>query len=190
VTNEDLALRVASLKVVSEYTARRYNEARAEAAAVMQRGDRLMARSPLEGVKIGAVTKTDPKATARVTDDAAFTAWIHKHYPDRMEFDFVIIGSDQEVISVLFEHAPHLLRKVTKPDPELVKQIRTDSASLGAPIGPAGEADVDGIEVTTPEGVVSCKPDPNALAAVVDLIRAERLSLEDLVRPELPGGEG
>ncbi|WP_116051911.1 hypothetical protein [Amycolatopsis palatopharyngis] len=187
-TNDDLALRVAALKVVSDYTTRRYNEARAEAAERMERGDRLMARSPLAGVKVGAVSKSDPKPVARVTDEKAFTDWVRKNYPDRMVYDFDVIGSTQEVVSVLFEHAPHLLRKITKPDPELVREIRADSVGLGAPVGPAGEADVDGLEVTTPDGIVSCKPDPEALAAVVDLIRADKLSLEGLVRAELPGG--
>jgi hypothetical protein len=187
--SEDLALKVAALKVVSDYTTQRYNEARKEIGATMHRGDRQMARSPLGEVKLGAVTKTDPKCTALIADESAFTAWVEQHYPERMVYDFDVIGSEQEVKALLFEHAPHLLRKVAKPDPELVKQIRQDSVSIGVPMGPGGEVDVDGVEVKTPEPVVTCKPDPNALAAVVDLFRAGRLSFESLVRPELLGGE-
>lgn len=188
-TNDNLVLRVAALKVVSDYAKRRYDAARAEAAAVMRRGDRLMARSPLNELdKLAAVSKTDPKPVARVSDETALLAWVERHYPDKVGWDFDIIGSDQEVKAVLFEHAPHLLRKIRLADPELVKQIRSDSAALGAPIGPGGEADVDGVTVETPEGTVACKPTDDALGVVVDLARAGVLSLEELVRPELPGG--
>jgi hypothetical protein len=189
-SNEELALRVAALKVVTEFTLQRYNDARAELGGKMQRGDRLMARSPLDGeTKIGAVTKSDPKAVAQISDKAAFEAWVAETYPDRMERDYEIIGSHQEVAAILFESAPHLLRPIVKVDPELVKQIRSDSAKLGCPIGPSGEADVPGVVVSTPEGVVACRPDDNALVAVIDLFRAEKLTLESLTFPELPGGD-
>jgi len=36
---------------------------------------------------------------------------------------------------------------------------------------------------------VSCRPDPDAFAVVVELVRSERLSFESLVHPTLPGGE-
>lgn len=188
-STEDLALRVAALKVVSDYATRRYNEARAEAAAKMRRGDRLMGRSPLGEVKVGAVSKSDPKATARISDEQALTRWIAEHYPEHVAYDFDIVGSHEEVAAVLFEHAPHLLRKITIVDQDTIKRIKSESAALGAPVGPGGEADIEGIEVTVPEGVVSCKPDPNALAAVIDLFRSNQLSFESLVHPELPGGE-
>lgn len=181
-------LTVAALKVISDYTLKRYNEARAELAARMQRGDRMIARSPLGDVKVGTVSKTDPKPVARITDESAFTAWVQENYPDRMVYDFDVIGSDQEVKAVLFEHAPHLLRKVTKPDLEFVRGVRQDSLFVGAPVGPGGEAEVPGLAVDQPEGDVRCRPDEDGLAAVLELFRADRLTLESLVRPELPGG--
>jgi hypothetical protein len=188
-SNDELAVRVAALKVISDLTSECYNEARAELGKRMQRGDRLMARSPLDGApKIGAVTLSDPKTVAQISDARAFGAWVAENYPDRMERDYEIVGSHQEVAAVLFENAPHLLRPVVKPDPELVKQVRQDSAKLGCPIGPSGEADVPGVVVSTPDGVVACKPDPDALAAVIDLFRADKLTLESLTFPELPGG--
>lgn len=188
-STEDLALRVAALKVVADTARDAYNQARADAAAVMQRGDRLMGRSPLDGAKIGAVTKTDPKPVCRITDESALTDWVVEHYPNHVEFDFDVIGSDQEVKSVLFEHAPHLLRRTRTISPDLLRQLREDSTALGAPVGPGGEADVPGLVVEIPEGTVSCRPDPDAFAVVVELVRSERLSFESLVHPTLPGGE-
>jgi hypothetical protein len=186
-TEDDLTLRVAALKVVSEYTAQCYREARVQIGERMARGDRLMARSPLG--KLGAVSRSDPKPTSRITDQSEFTAWVEKHYPERMVLDFEVIGSTQEIVSVLFEHAPYLLRKISKPDPELVKEIRQDSVKVGAPIGPGGEV-VDGLEVSTPDAVVSCKPDDDALSVVAQLIRSNALTFDELVTPALPGGEG
>lgn len=188
-STEDLALRVAALKIVADMSRDAYNQARATAAAAMQCGDRLMGRSPLDGAKIGAVTKTDPKPVCRITDQSALTDWVAEHYPNHVEFDFDVIGSDQEVKSVLFEHAPHLLRRTRTIAADLLRQLREDSAAIGAPVGPGGEADIPGLVVETPEGTVSCRPDPEAFSAVAELVRSGRLSFESLVRPSLPGGE-
>jgi hypothetical protein len=188
-SNDDRARRVAILKVVSEVTASAYKEAREELAPHMTRGSRLVARSPLDSnTKIGAVTLTDPKAVATISDRKKFEAWVGEHYADQIERDYEIAGSHQEVAAILFENAPHLLRAITKVDPELEKQIRTDSAKLGIPIGPNGEADVEGVTVFIPDAHVTCKPDDNALATVVDLFRSKQFTLESLTFPEIPGG--
>lgn len=171
-------------------TALAYKDAREELAPHMTRGSKLVARSPLDSnTKIGAVTLTDPKAVATISDRKAFEAWVGEHYADRIERDYEVIGSHQEIASILFEHAPHLLRSITKVNPELEKQIRTDSSKLGIPIGPNGEADVDGVTVFIPDAHVTCRADDNALASVVDLFRAEKLTLESLTFPELPAGK-
>lgn len=184
----DEVLRTAALKVVADYAQSCYNQARAEMAATMEKGDRLTARSPLDGSKLGSVSKTDPKPVALITDEKAFTEWMLANYPDSVAYDFDVIGGDQEVKAVLFEHAPELLRRKTIPSPELVKRIRHDSIQLGTPIGPNGEAEIDGLEVKIPEGDVRCRPEEGALVAVIELFRAGRLSLEELVLPQLPAG--
>lgn len=188
-SNEQLALRVAILKVLTDFTAQLYKEVRAEIAPVMARGDRLMARSPLDAnTKLGAVTLTDPKPVARVTDRAAFEAWVTENYPGSIERDYEIIGSHQEVAAVLWENAPQLLKPIKKVDPGLEAQIRTDSQKLGAPIGPNGEADVAGVSMFTPEAMVTCKMGDNALANVIDLFRSNKMTFDSVVFPELPGG--
>lgn len=186
--NDERALRLGVLKVVSECIKQRYDEARAQAAQEMRRGDRLMARSPLDDRKIGAVSLSDPKPTAKVTSEARLREWIEKHYPESVQPDFEIVGSQEEVIATLYDHAPHLLRKITTADRDLVDRIKKDSTELGAPVGPGGEADVDGIEVTVPNAVVSFRADPDALGVVVEMFRSSRLSFEGLVQPEIEGG--
>lgn len=189
-SNDDLALRVAALKVVKEFTAGKYEEARAEIAKTMGRGDRLMARSPLDDSKIGAVSMSDPKPTAKVTNESALMAWLAQHYPEHIHNGYEINATTEQVTRVLFEHAPHLLQKVRRIKPDVLSSITKASAALGQPVGPGGEADVPGITVETPDPVVSCKPaDDSALTAVMDLIRAERLGIDGVVRPEIPASE-
>lgn len=189
-SNEELAVRVASLKVISDYTKARYDEARAEADQAMNAGDRLMARSPIDSAKIAPVVKTDPKPVARVTDEGHLTAWMAENYPEKVKAGYEVIGGDDEVIGVLFDHAPHLLRRKTVIKPEDLAELRRDSAAMGCPVGPGGEVDIPGLVVETPAPVVSCKPDPQtALPAVMQLFRAGRLELDGTVRPELTAPE-
>lgn len=186
-TNLDEAgLRVAALKVVSDYTKECYDLARAEMEQHLAKGDRRMVRTP-DGVKLAAVSMTDPDAKARVVDRPAFERWAAEHYPKQMDRGYEICGSEKEVKAVLFEHAPHLLRE-TQSAARLEKATLAASAKLGVPVGPGGEADVPGIEVTHPDGVVACRADEDALAHVIALFRDGRLTLESLAPQEISGG--
>lgn len=189
-SNEELAVKVAALKVVSDFTKARYDEARGEVSAVMAAGDRLMARSPIDGTKIGPVVKTDPKPVAKVVDEAALTEWMGEHYPENVKAGYEIAATDGEIEQVLFEHAPHLLKHRRRIKPEVVAEIKRESAAMGCPIGPGGEVDLPGIAIDTPDPVVSCKPDPvTALAVVQQLFREGRLELDGTVLPALPASE-
>lgn len=186
---EDLFLRTAALKVISEYTAARYNDARAKVAAELNKGDRKTVRSPLGDVKVGQVWVTDPKPVCAITDRTALTEWLTEHYPAMTKTGYEVIGSDPEIVAVLFEHAPHLLREVRAIDPDQLRELKANSVAIGAVVGPGGETDVPGIEVHEPDGVVTCKPDSQGLQAVMDLYRAGRLDLDGTVRPELEAAE-
>lgn len=190
-SNEELAVKVASLKVVSDFTKARYDEARGEASEVMQAGDRLMARSPIDGTKMGPVTKSDPKPVAKIVDEAALTEWMGEFYPDNLETGYEIAATENEIVQVLFEFAGHLLKPRKRIKPEVLAQVKRESAAMGCPIGPGGEVDLPGIAIDTPEPVVSCKPDPaTALLVVQQLFREGRLELDGTVLPALPASEG
>lgn len=189
-TLDEQVLKVAALKVVKEFTATRYDEAREEIAKLMTKGDRKTARSPLGDVKIGSVTLSDPKATASITDLDALTAWLKEHYPEHFVGGYEINATSEQLMRVLFEHAPELLRKVRRVDPKVLKELTTSAAALGSPVGPGGEADVPGITVETPAGVVSCTPDKvAALPAIEELFRAGLLQLDGTVHAALPAAE-
>lgn len=188
-TEDDLVLRAAALKAISDYTAARYKDARDELAKTMGRGDRKIARSPLDDTsKLGAVYVTDPKPQALITDQQALTDWMVEHYPDATETGYEIAGSDAEVIAVLFEHAPELLRRVRRVNADHMRELRAGAVSLGTPIGPGGEVDIPGIEVHRPDGVVTCRPDDEAMHAVVALFKAGRLQLDGTVLPAIEDG--
>lgn len=182
----ELVQRAAYLKVISAFTEARYDEARAQLSKRMNRGDRLIARSPLDDSKVGAVYVTDPKPTCRITDATALRVWMFQHYPELCESGYQVIGSDKEVIDVLFEHAPHLLRRVQQVSSDALRELKAASVALGQPVGPGCEADVPGLEVHTPDPVVACKPTDTALQSVMDLYRTNRLGLDGTVR-ELEG---
>lgn len=189
-SNEDLVLKVAALKVISEFTTGQYNEARKEIAGAMERGDRLMARSPIDKAKIGAVSMTDPKPTVRVSDLDALTSWLTENYPATIKTTYEVCGSEEQVRRVLFEHAPDMLRKVTRIDPEQLKELKANALELGQPVGPSGEADMPGLVVEVADGVVTCKPDyATAMPAVRALMAAELLSLDGTVRHALTTAE-
>lgn len=182
-TNE-LALKVAALKVLSTYALAAYDEARNEIAETMGRGDRVQVRSPLDDVKIGPVWKTDPKPHAEVVDNRALLEWYQQHYPEKVGSTYVVSGTDAEVVDALFKFAPHLLSKTTAIKTEALRELRTNSVALGQPVGPSGEADVPGLVVRTPDPVVQCKPEPDtALPAVVQLVQEGRLDLHAALTP-------
>jgi hypothetical protein len=185
VSTDELVLRVAALKAIKDFTEAEYDKARGEMAAAMNPGDRLTARSPLDGSKLGAVSMTDPKVTSRVADQAALTDWLFEHYPATVTVGYEVSATDEELRRVLFEHAPHLLRKVRRVDPETVRELRANAVALGAPVGPGGEADVPGLVVESASPTVRCNSTDTALPAVMELIRAERMGIDGVIRRQL-----
>ncbi|HEX3778482.1 MAG TPA: hypothetical protein VHX38_02365 [Pseudonocardiaceae bacterium] len=183
--NADVMLTVAVLKVLSAHTKERYEQARDEALAELGQGDRRIVRSPLDGTKLGAVYMTDPKPVAAITDEKALTDWMSTTYPTRVESSYQIVGSDAEVIDILFQHAPRLLKRTTRLTTEARKELMTEAVRIGQPVGPGGEVDVPGVEVRQTEGYVACKPTEDALLSVYELVRSGRVALDGTVLPQL-----
>lgn len=186
----DLALKVAALKVLSDYTARCYEQARIEAVRTMKRGERLVARSPLDdSQKIATIPLSDPKHVATVVDEDALTDWMGEHYPESVTSGYKVIGSQAEVIAVLFEHAPHLIKRTRAVQLEALHELKRTSATLGQPVGPGAELDVPGLKVTLPDPVLTCRPTDEAFDIIRDLHNQGVLELDGTVHMALPEGE-
>jgi hypothetical protein len=78
----DVALDLAAVKAVKEHVTALWENLRAEAAPLLEPGDRKAAKLP-DGSTGASIVKTDPKPTTvwRVTDDRAFLAWVKEHRP-------------------------------------------------------------------------------------------------------------
>lgn len=175
-TNENL-LRLVALKVVSDQTKKLYDTTRETEGEGMEPGQRMPVKSPIDGTKLGTVSMSDPKPTARISDRGAFTAWAEQSYPDDVEWDFEIVGTHEQVAALLYEHAPELVKRVAKVTPRLLKTVLEGSSQFGDPVGPSGELDIPGVVVETGQPRVSCLPADGALPAVYQLMR-DRLPLE------------
>ncbi len=159
--------------VVREGTADR----KAVATATMKKGDSIAARVDVDGrdVKLGKVTMTDPQPVARIADRDALDEWLTKHVEGAV-IERPAFGPDAEVAAVLNEHAPHLLTFVA----EVAEWARSAALSKAEAAHRAGSKPLaPGIEVTTPDGVVSVsKETPEARAAVLSLIRQGVINIE------------
>jgi hypothetical protein len=184
-------VRAAVLQVVSSTTERAYKEAKATAGQDLASGDRRTVRSPLDGRRIGAVYRTDPKPVAVITDENALLDWYAERYPHLVKREYKIRETRiSEAIEVLYDHAPELLEPIRTLDPATRRQLEADVKRFGYGLGPGSEMDIPGIERQTKEGVVSCEPADDALGVVLDLFAASRVGLDGHVRPALESSGG
>lgn len=181
----DLALTVTFLKVLSEYMADRYDEERAKQTAGMNRGDRVTARDPRDGSKLSAVTLTDPNTKVTVTSLTELTQWMVDNYVELTESVSRVIGSEAEVKAVLFQHAPELLRSTRRITADALRELKAACATLGQVMGPGGETEVPGLEVTTPDAVLQCRPVEDSLPRLLSLFREGHIEIDGTVRPLL-----
>ncbi len=78
-----LAVRAVALTELAKRIKTAADAARAELFKALDPADRKSARLS-DGTKVGYVTKSDPKSTATVVDESAFTEWVLATYPDEI----------------------------------------------------------------------------------------------------------
>lgn len=145
------ALRVAVLRVLTDKVKAATDTSRKQAVDAMNTGDRL---NPTAGdTRLAAVTKTQGRTTATVTDPDAFAAWCAEHYPTEVE------------------HKP-----VVRP--AWAKAVLDASKAAGQPCAPDGTLDVPGVSVSTGEPGLTVRLTPEADAAVEALWRSGAISLD------------
>ncbi len=176
-TPSSIAVDLFALKILGTVVREGTADRKTVATATMKKGDSIAARVDVDGrdVKLGKVTMTDPKPVGRVTDRDALDAWLTKHVEGAV-IERPAFGPDAEVAAVLNEHAPHLLTFVA----EVAEWARSAALFKAEAAHRAGSKPLaPGIEVTTPDGVVSVgKETPEARAAVLTLIRQGVINVE------------
>lgn len=184
----DLALKVAALMVLRDYITECYVKAKAEATRTMKRGERLVARSPVDDQKIAVIPLSDPAKVATIVDEEAVTGWYKQHYPKSVMSGYKVIGSQAEIVAVLFQHAPHLIKRTEALTLDALAELKRSSVALGQPIGPGAELDVPGLKVTTPDPVLTCRPTEDAFDIVRELHNQGVLELDGTIHIALPEG--
>lgn len=146
---------------------------RAEFAQRYPDGHKETFRSPA-GLKLGQVYRTDPDPVAVVKDREALVRHLMS-IPGCSESVMEIVGSEEQVIEVLAEHAPHLLAEVTRVPDYVVNNIVSAAKAKGAATGPDGNP-LPGVVMDKPGGVLIVKTDKDAGRAIEGMVNAGLLT--------------
>jgi hypothetical protein len=158
-----------------------YDAVRAEAKKVMDRGDTKSVYAPDGHTRLGAASMSNPKKRAEVFDAAAFLAWVRENYPESVEMDADITGSEEDIKVVLWKHARELLTPRDRVAAKLRAAVLEASNLAGVPMGPGGEADVPGVRLAAAaESRISFLPDSDVAATVAELVRSGAVTLPGL----------
>lgn len=184
-SKEELALAMVALKHALDRIRPAQDQLRADARKLLGKKERVPAL--IDGQVVGTIGKSSPKKVARVSDAPALLAWIEQHYPEHVDAVPYIEDMDA-AIRFLEEHGPeHLVQyRTVVAEPTLRVMLKT-SETVGSGVGPGGEADVPGITVDTPEGIVTVLPERGMEYLVEQLFANGLVSLDGTVRKELEG---
>lgn len=164
-TDSDLTVRIVLLKALLDEVTAEFVAMKTLAGERWAKGSTLPARNG-QDVKLGRVTKSDPKPVARVTDREAFEAYVYAEHPGELD-TVVTLGEVGEILPILIDAGrTDLFTEDTVIPAALI--ARLEKAALTQPI--------PGITVRFPEGVVSAAP-AEAAKHTVKRMLADRLLL-------------
>lgn len=167
----------------------RYNATKAVAGVDLADGDKRTVRSPLDGSRLGTISRSDPDPRWEITDRRAFETHL---VGDDSNWETIaevllpdgtvaLMGVADELWRVVAEHAPHLARAVCKRvRPDVVEVLLARSKADGKPAAP-------GMSLVKPSGSVSVLRAKGCGAALERLIAAKLLTWDG--RPMLPPAE-
>ncbi len=166
-TDADLAYKIVLLKTLLDLVTREFRETKALAAEQYPKGASIPARTDTD-LKLGRVTKSDPKPTATVVDDEALDAWIRAEYPDKLQHH-VELGDLGEVLALLIEHGRRDLITESLVIPEWLRSNVLAAALNGR--------ETPGVVVARADGVVSATREPAAEQLVRRLLAGSPVQL-------------
>jgi hypothetical protein len=125
-------------------------------------------RSPVDDAKLGQVWRTDPDPEWRIVNRGALQEHLET-FPGNFVTHLEVVGDDAEILAVLDQHAPHLLKEVSEVPEEVYQAALQESRETGEAVAP-------GIEKIKPGGVLVVKPDKDAGRAIEGMVRAGLLT--------------
>lgn len=168
-TDSDLAVRIVMLKALTDLLNREFKAAKAIAAQQYPKGTAIPARSA-DDMKLGRVSKSDPKPDATVSDYDALDAYIRERHADKLTRRLEL-GPAEEIVPILIDAGRRdLFREVEIVPRWLIDQMEKEALSKPIP----------GITVFRPDGVVSARTEPAAVEAVKQLLAAAPVRLLEL----------
>lgn len=166
-TDSDLAYKIVLLKTLTDLVLDEFARAKAIAAEQMPKGASIPARTG-EDVKLGKVTKSDPKPVAEIVDRDELDEWIRTQYPDKLDTR-IELGDMGEILAVLNDLGrDDLFTTVTEIPAHLRKQAQTMAIN--------GRL-IPGIALRRPPGVVSARREIAAEYVVRQLLAGSPVPL-------------
>lgn len=159
-TDGDLAIQIVLLKTLADVVLDEIKRAKEVAADQYPKGASVPARTDsIDGdIKLGRVTKTDPKPVATVVDADALDAYIRTEHYEELHHG-VELGDLGEILAILKDQGRSDLFAPTEEVPEWLRKQMLAAALAGKAI--------PGVEVRRPPGVVSATKE----RAAVELVR-------------------
>ena len=131
-------------------------------------------RSPVDGVKLGQVYRTDPDPVPMVTDRDALIRHLTS-VPGCTETVVEVTASEDQVVAILAEFAPEFLAEVTRVPDHVVSNVLAGCKAKGRAFGPDGKP-LPGVSMEKPGGVLTIKPDKDAGRALEGMVAAGLLT--------------
>lgn len=159
---------------------------RAEFSQAYPDGRRETFRSPVDGSMLGMVYRTDPNPAPIVVDKDALVRHLAT-VPGCTETVTEIMGTEEQILAVLAEHAPELLCEVTRVPDYVVSNVLAGCKAKGNTKGPDGK-ELAGVKMDKAGGVLTVKADPKTAGRAIEgMVAAGLLTWEG--RRALPPGQ-
>lgn len=146
----DLETRLALLSWLSKHIDQQRRALHDELAATMRRGMKLPVLLG-DDRQLANASMSNPAPELMITDARLLADWYRENYPDHTEEVHAVSGPLDEVIAILREYAPHLLRSEVRIRDWAMTELRAASVDAGCVHGPGGEMDLPGVRYQRPQ---------------------------------------